>query len=76
MRHGTVAVRRVAVRRIVAVRTMAVRIVAVEKEPAAAACAHTVSGAGGTVGVGVDDRPRAHVGCGVCEMSPIMLAAR
>ena len=57
-------------------RIVAVRIVAVEKEPAAAACAHTVSGAGGTVGVGVDDRPRALVGCGVCEMSPIMLAAR
>jgi len=55
---------------------VAVRIVAVEKEPAAAACAHAVSGAGGTVGVGVDDRPRAQAGPGVRELPPIMLAAR
>jgi hypothetical protein len=47
-----------------------------KESPAAAACAHALSGAGGTVGVGVDDRPGAHDGCGVCELSPIMLAAR
>ena len=36
-------------------RIVAMRIVAMEKEPAAAACAHAVRGAGGALAIGVGD---------------------